>query len=316
MRTFYENPWPHQRHGFKDILRWKLGFSARETSRIPEAPDQAAPLAGSNPSHIAMAPDHGWRICWLGHASFLIQGNGKSLLIDPVLSDYCSPLPLPTLKRRVAPPYLTCELPPIDAILITHTHYDHLDMPTLRKFDRSTPLFFPEGHTALLKKSGFTNITEIAWWKSTHLTDNIRITAVPAQHFTSRTPLDRNAGHWCGWVIEGADKKLWHAGDSGYCGVFSEIGEHFGGIDLAMIPIGAYQPRSIMKAMHMNPEEAVQAFLDAKCQRAIAMHWGTFKLTDEPMGEPPMLLKLATREKKLPADCFVAGSIGEIWNIS
>lgn len=315
MRSTYGNPWPHRQHRFKDILAWKLGFSAREKPSLPEAPDQAAQLDDIHPSHIAAAPEHGWRICWLGHSSFLIQGQGKSLLIDPVLSNYCAPLPIPSLKRKVPPPFLSSELPHIDAILITHTHYDHLDMPTLRMFPQSTPLFIPSGHLSWLKKSGFSNVTEIEWWNTTDFEDNIRITAVPAQHFTSRTPFDRNAGHWCGWVIEGADKKLWHAGDSGYCRVFSEIGEHFGGIDLAMIPIGAYQPRSIMKPMHMNPSEAVQAFLDARCNRAIAMHWGTFKLTDEPMGEPPVLLELAAREKKLPADSFVAGSVGQIWNL-
>jgi N-acyl-phosphatidylethanolamine-hydrolysing phospholipase D len=316
MKSPFDNPWPHKTHGFSDILGWKLGISAREKPRIPDAPNSGAPLITLDPLQIAQAPIQTWRTTWLGHASFLVQGGGISLLIDPVFSDHCAPLPFPSLKRKVAPPCLLSELPHIDAILLTHTHYDHLDLPTLRQLGQTIPLFLPSGHKALLKKSGFNNVTELAWWDSHDLTDNIRITAVPGQHFTSRTPFDRNTGHWCGWVIEGVEKKLWHAGDSGYCPVFSDIGERFDGIDLAMIPIGAYQPRSIMQAMHMNPDEAVQAFIDAKCQRAIAMHWGTFQLTDEPFGEPPILLKQAMDEKNLPDHRFVAGSIGEIWYVS
>lgn len=315
MKTRFQNPWPHKTHGLSDILCWKLGIGGREKSRIPEAPDDGAHHIGLDPSQIARIPETGSRITWLGHASFLIQGAGKSLLIDPVFSDYCFPLPFPSLKRKVAPPCLLSELPHIDAILLTHSHYDHLDLQTLIKIGKSTPLFLPSGHSSLLKKSGFCNVTEIAWWDSHELTSDIRITAVPGQHFTARTWLDRNAGHWCGWVIENAKKTLWHAGDSGYCTAFSEIGERFGGIDLAMIPIGSYQPRSIMQSMHMNPDEAVQAFIDAKCQRGIGMHWGTFRLTDEPMGEPPILLKQMVQKRSLPADCFITGSIGEIWEI-
>ncbi len=315
MRKKFANPWPHQIHGLTDILGWKLGVSAREKSRIPGAPDLGARCITLNPLQIADTPADGWRITWLGHASFLIQGGGKSLLIDPVFSEHCAPLHFPSMKRKVAPPCLLSDLPDIDAILLTHTHYDHLDLPTLLQLGRSIPLFLPSGHAGLLKKSGFSKVTELAWWDSHHLTDKIRITSVPGQHFTARTPFDRNTGHWCGWVIEGLDKKIWHAGDSGYCPAFIEIGERFEMIDLAMIPIGAYQPRSIMKAMHMNPDEAVQAFLDAKCQRAIAMHWGTFRLTDEPMGEPPLLLKQIIQENDLPAHCFVAGNIGEVWEV-
>jgi N-acyl-phosphatidylethanolamine-hydrolysing phospholipase D len=316
MKPPFKNPWPHDVHGLCEIFCWKFGITTREKPRVPEAPNHGAPRVTLHPSQIAEPPTQGWRITWLGHASFLIQGGGKSLLIDPVFSNFCGPLPFPSLKRKVSPPCLISDLPHIDAILLTHTHYDHLDLFTLRNLGRSIPIFLPSGHEGLLKKSGFSNLTELAWWDSKDLTSDIRITAVPSQHFTARTPFDRNTGHWCGWLIEGLEKKLWHVGDSGYCPAFSEMGQRYGGIDLAMIPIGAYQPRSIMKAMHMNPDEAVQAFIDAKCKQAIAMHWGTFRLTDEPMGEPPILLKQALYENKLPEDCFVAGSVGEIWEIS
>ncbi len=312
MTKTFENPWPHDEHGFLDILRWKLGIGSQETARLPDAPDDGAPAVALDLSRIATPPGQGWRITWLGHSSFLVQGCGRSLLIDPVFSDHCSPIPIPSLKRKVPPPCELSELPAIDAILLTHSHYDHLDLSTLRTLGNSVPLFTPSGHAARMAKSGFSDVTELAWWDSETLPDGIRITAVPSQHFTARTPFDRNLAHWCGWVIEGEDKRLWHTGDSGYCPAFKQIGERFGGLDFGMIPIGAYQPRSIMTAMHMNPDEAVQAFLDAKCKAAFAMHWGTFRLTDEPMGEPPILLSQAAEGAGLSAESFVAGSIGEI----
>ena len=151
---------------------------------------------------------------------------------------------------------------------------------------------------------GFHQVSELAWYASAEISPGIRVTATPAQHFTARTLLDRNRGHWCGWLVEGAGCKLWHAGDSGYCAAFREIGESYGPIDFGMIPIGAYQPRRIMRPMHMNPEEAVRVFLETRCRRAVAMHWGTFRLTDEPMGEPPILLEKALRERSLAADVF------------
>lgn len=145
------------------------------------------------------------------------------------------------------------------------------------------------------------------------ITDNLKVTATPAQHFTARTPFDRNRGHWCGWLLEGGGAKIWHAGDSGYCPAFREIGERHGPIDFAMIPIGAYQPRGIMKPMHMNPEEASQVFDDARCRRAVGMHWGTFVLTDEPLQEPPLRLRREQKIRHPGAETFIAGKVGEQW---
>lgn len=315
MSEKFENPWSHERHGIGDILRWKLRIGRGEIARIPHASRMGAPTVALDPAELSHPPESGWRITWLGHSSFLIQGAGKSILADPIFSPYCSPLPLPAMRRKVPPPCEIHELPSVDAVLLTHSHYDHMDLPTLRELGHSTPLFTPRGHSATLAGKGFQNVTEVGWWDDVELAPGIRITAVPAQHFTARTPFDRDRAHWCGWVIEGAGRRLWHAGDSGYCPAFAEIGKRFQGIDFAMIPIGAYQPRSIMKPMHMNPEEAVMAFRDAGCKEAVAMHWGTFQLTDEPMGEPPILLENAMAGTDLPASSFIACSIGEIRNI-
>jgi N-acyl-phosphatidylethanolamine-hydrolysing phospholipase D len=153
----------------------------------------------------------------------------------------------------------------------------------------------------------------LSWFGSEEALPGIRVTATPAQHFTARTPFDRDRGHWCGWVIEGGGCRLWHAGDSGFCPAFREIGERLGPFDLGMIPIGAYAPRWFMEPMHMTPEEAVQVFQNTGCRRAVAMHWGTFRLTDEPLGEPPLRLAAELARRGIPATEFVAGSVGEEW---
>lgn len=311
----YRNPWPHDRHGPWDILRWKLGFPPRERPVMPDAPDLPVERIALDAREITRPPAHGWRAVWLGHSSFLLQGAGASLLVDPVFSSHCAPFPFPGLRRLAEPPCALDDLPAIDAILLTHSHYDHLDLPTLRRLGTDIPLVVPEGHSAWLTRAGFTRVIEIPWHKSHEVVSGITVIATPAQHFTARTPWDRDRGHWCGWLVGGADCKLWHAGDSGYCPAFREIGERHGPIDFGMIPIGAYQPRHIMRSVHLNPEEAVTVFLETRCLRAAAMHWGTFRLTDEPLGEPPLRLKAALKQHGLSEDAFVAGRIGQSWSI-
>lgn len=315
MKPAFHNPWPHTAHGFVDILKWKLRIGQREHAQCPEAPDHPAGWQRVTREQIAAPPTGGWRAVWLGHASFLLQGDGVSLLVDPLFSTFCGPFPFPGLRRQVPPPCAMQDLPLIDAVLLTHSHYDHLDLPTLRLLGMDVPLIVAEGHAAWLRRMGFQNVTELPWFAHTQPASGIRITATPAQHFTARTLRDRNRGHWCGWLIEGTSVKLWHAGDSGLCDAFRDIGTRFGPIDFGMIPIGAYQPRRIMRAMHMNPQDAVTAFQHARCHHAAAMHWGTLRLTDEPLGEPPILLERALLQAHLPTNAFTAGCVGNIWEI-
>jgi len=315
MSRLYENPWPHEVHRIADIFRWKFGLLPRERAEIPAAPNEPAGWRKVAREDIAVVPEIGWRVVWLGHASFLLQGGGVSLLVDPVFADHCGPLPIPGLYRKVAVPCALAELPKIDAVLLTHTHYDHLDLRTLRALGKGMPVFIAEGHADWMRRKGFCEVRELAWYGRLEVVPGVHVTSTPAQHFTARSPLDRNLGHWCGWLIEGAGCKLWHAGDSGWCPAFTEIGERFGPIDCGMIPIGAYQPRKIMKPMHMNPAEAVCAFQQSRCRRAVAMHWGTFQLTDEPLGEPPLLLAREIQKRSLAADIFTAGRVGDIWDI-
>lgn len=304
----FSNPWIPDDHGFTDVLKWKFGRGPQEEPST--APDTPAPYLRLLPQP---PPESGFRATWLGHSSFLIQGQGLNLLIDPVFSEYCSPFPMKALRRLVPPACYLEDLPRIHAVLLSHSHYDHLDLETLRFLGKDTPLVIAEGHARWLGKKGFKNVRELAWYQHTELAPGIKVTATPAQHFTSRTPFDRNRGHWCGWMLEAEGLKLWHAGDSGYCPAFAEIGERFGSIDFGMIPIGAYAPRWFMEPMHMNPEEAVQVFQDTRCRRAVGMHWGTFRLTDEPLGEPPIRLRSALEKEGVDPGTFLAGSVGEAW---
>ena len=311
----FKNPWPHEDHGVLDILKWKLRLSRHEGPVIPEAGNEPAGLRRLKPEDLAEMPDNGWRITWFGHASFLAQGSGLNILIDPVFADHCSPIPVGLLRRRVPLPCGIADLPPIDVILLTHTHYDHLDLGALRSLGDQAQIVIAEGHAAWLAKKLGRPVKELPWHQCVQLSDAVKVTATPAQHFTARTATDRNRGHWCGWLLEGSGCKLWHVGDSGYCPAFREIGDIHGPIDFAMIPIGAYQPRDIMKPIHMNPEEAVQTFRDARCKRAAAMHWGTFALTDEPMQEPVLRLRQELERQGLPADAFTAEDVGSSWNV-
>jgi N-acyl-phosphatidylethanolamine-hydrolysing phospholipase D len=312
----FANPWPHASHGILDILAWKTGMRAREQPALADAWNAPAGWQPLGPEAMRLPPASGWRIAWLGHASFLVQGCGLNLLIDPVFADYCSPVPLRPLRRKVPPPCALSDLPVIHAVLLTHSHYDHLDLSTLKALGGKPRIFIAEGHATWLSRKLGRPVEELPWHESLPLNGELRVTATPAQHFTARTPFDRNRGHWCGWLLDGGGCKLWHAGDSGYCPAFREIGERHGPVDFGMIPIGAYQPRQIMQPIHMNPEEAVQAFLDARCQRAAAMHWGTFALTDEPMQEPSLRLRHEIQRRQMLPEVFTAGNVGSIWTVT
>ena len=240
-------------------------------------------------------------VTWVGHSTLLIQLGGVNVLTDPQWSDRASPVSFGG-PRRVMPPGVPFEqLPPIDLVLISHDHYDHLDVATVKRLaDTHQPLFLvPLGLKAWFVELGMTQVEELDWWDN-RTVKGLSLTFVPAQHFSGRTLRDRNRRLWGGWSVAGQDKRFFFVGDTGYYDVFKEISRRLGPFDLAAIPIGAYRPPSIMRMTHTTPEEALQLFADVQSHRFVAIHWGTFDLTEEPLEEPPA--RLAAEVQRLGLD--------------
>jgi N-acyl-phosphatidylethanolamine-hydrolysing phospholipase D len=235
---------------------------------------------------------HNPSITWIGHSTMLVRMDGITLLTDPIFSDRASPVPFAGPKRLVPPGVPLCELPPIDCVLVSHDHYDHADAASLAALAQGGARFVvPLGMRELIRSVGGTAI-ELDWWQSTTI-GAVRIHCVPSQHFSGRSLVDENRRLWAGWVVAGPARRFYHPGDTGYFAGFADIGERLGPIDLAAMPIGAYDPPSIMRVVHLNPEEAVQAARDLRARRVVGMHWGTFDLTDEPLDEPPRRFRAA-----------------------
>jgi N-acyl-phosphatidylethanolamine-hydrolysing phospholipase D len=248
-------------------------FSAR-SGTPPLVPFDRAALA-HNPS-----------VTWIGHSTMLVRMDGVTFLTDPIFSERASPVSFAGPTRLVAPGVPLEALPPIDFVVVSHDHYDHMDTPSIAALaKRGTAFFVPLGMGELVESVGG-KATELDWWQ-TAMHGAVRIHCVPAQHFSGRAIVDESRRLWAGFVVEGPTRRFYHAGDTGYFDGFKEIGRRLGPIDLAAIPIGAYAPSSIMKFVHLNPEEAVQAAVDLGAGTAIGMHYGTFDLTDEPIDEPP-----------------------------
>jgi len=254
-------------------------------------------------------------LTWIGHATVLLQLNGKNILTDPQFSERASPLQWIGPRRVVRPGINLGELPPIDAVLISHDHYDSLDTPTITKLlhrpgGERTFFFVPLGLASWFRDLGAKKVVELDWWNSEEV-DGLRFIAVPAHHWSKRGILSRNQTLWSGWVVEAPDFRFYFAGDSGYQPIFKEIGRRLGPFDLSAIPIGAYEPRWFMKYHHLSPEEAVEVHVDVESKKSVAIHWGTFPLSDEPLDEPPGKLRSALERKGIPNSDFLVLKHGE-----
>lgn len=297
-------PWHHTSRGFRNppgspseahppSVTWKfIWWMLRQAGQKPVVPDGHILTPAEIRAGLDAMPDDS--LTWLGHAAFLLRTNGRTILFDPFLGDWASPLP-GLGPRRFMPPAVPPEaLPPIDLLLISHNHYDHLCLDTLRRLPgrERTSVVVPLGLAPMLKARGFTDVREADWG---HRVDvgGIGVTALPAIHWSKRGLFDRNRTLWCSFAVDVPKRKLWFSGDTAYGPVFRDIGRDHGPFDLAMIPIGAYQPREMMGAHHADPEEAVQIGRDIGAARLVAMHWGTIRLTTEDPFEPPQRYRAA-----------------------
>jgi L-ascorbate metabolism protein UlaG (beta-lactamase superfamily) len=251
-------------------------------------------------------------ITFIGHATFLIQTARGNVLTDPVYSERASPVAFAGPRRVRQPAVKFDDLPPIALVVLSHNHYDHCDGRTLRTIEeRWHPLVVTTlGNARLLQSFGVRQVEELDWWQaSAHAP--LPVTVAPAQHFSARTPFDRNRALWCSAMLTVGGRRIFFAGDSGYGSHFAEIGRCLGAPELALLPIGAYEPRWFMKDIHMNPDEAVQAHLDLGASRSIGMHFGTFQLTSEGIDAPVIALRESLVAREVSADRFRAPEFGE-----
>jgi N-acyl-phosphatidylethanolamine-hydrolysing phospholipase D len=302
----YRNPWQPEFSRVGGLLRWQLERLRRKLP--PNPPPTALPAVASRIVQ-PRAPGHELRATWVGQATFLLQAGGLNILTDPHWGDRASPLTFAGPARLAAPGVPWDALPPIDAVVLSHDHYDHLDAGTVRRiaerFGDAVQWLAPLGYRAWLERRGARRITELDWWQDAEITGpggTLHARALPAQHWTSRTPFDRQRRLWASWFLwaEGGPR-VYFAGDSGYFDGYREIGERCGPFDLALLPIGAYEPRWFMKPAHMNPEDAVAAYRALGGTGLFAgMHWGTWRLTDEDPLEPPVRTRAAWAAAALP----------------
>ena len=251
-------------------------------------------------------------VTFIGHSTFLIQTAAGNLLTDPMYSQRAGPLNILGPRRARHPAVPFDELPPISMVLLSHNHYDHCDLRTLGMLaDRFDPIVVtPLGNAALVRSSGIRRVEELDWWQEAE-TSTLPVSLTPAQHFSARNPLDRNRGLWGGFMLVAGDARIFFAGDTGYAPFFRDIRGRLGPIDLALLPIGAYEPRWFMQAVHMNPAEAVQAHLDLEASESVGMHFGTFQLTAEGIDEPLRALEDARRARNIPPARFRTLGFGE-----
>jgi N-acyl-phosphatidylethanolamine-hydrolysing phospholipase D len=310
----FEHPWPLDAQGGRglaDLLRWRVERARQK----PEPNPPPGRLRVATPAFARpRAPADELRLTWVGHATFLLQLGGLNVLTDAMWSRRASPLPWLGPERLVPPGVPFDALPPIDVVILSHDHYDHLDDATVRAIVRrsgdSVQWISPLGYGSWLRRRGVRRHVELDWWQSTDVgsaSGSIVVTATPAQHWTKRSPFSERERLWASFCLgTPGGTRVFFCGDSGYFAGLRTIGARLGPFAATLLPVGAYEPRWFMKLAHMNPEEAVRAYGDLGGAGVfVAMHWGTFRLTDEPPLEPPARVRAEWAARNLPP--------GDLW---
>ena len=290
----FRNPWPDSEpRGWRDVLRWRR--QRREQTLATDPPRGSFPTTRPEIS-FPRAHTGDYSATWVGHSTVLLQFGGLNIITDPVFSPRAFPVQWAGPRRIMDPAIEIHALPPLDIVLLSHTHYDHLDKPAVRQLARAHPnatWVMPLGVGTYVRGWGVREIVELDWWQQWTV-GALCVTATPARHFSARRLGDRNKTLWSGFAFELQGKRALFAGDTAYHDQFGQVGERCGPFDFVMIPIGAYDPRWFMHVVHVDPEEAVQIYQDLVAPHPgkpvplmLAIHWGTFRLTDEAMNEPP-----------------------------
>jgi L-ascorbate metabolism protein UlaG (beta-lactamase superfamily) len=296
----FMNPTPPALQPFTAVPRMMLEPRTRWPQRIDEPPQLPATLGDARAV-----------ITFIGHSTFLIQTAAGNILTDPIYSQRAGPFNMLGPARVRQPAVRFDDLPAISVVLLSHNHYDHCDLPTLRRLAAFDPLVVtPSGNAALVRSAGIRRVEELDWWQAAKAT-SFDVTLTPAHHFSARTPFDRNRALWGGFAIDAGGTRVYFAGDTAYAPFFPEVRRRLGPLDLALLPIGAYEPRWFMQSVHMNPAEAVQAHLDLEPAQSIGMHFGTFQLTTEGIDEPVRALEAARMALNIPAAQFRTLGFGE-----
>uniref|UniRef100_A0A8C5QI60 N-acyl-phosphatidylethanolamine-hydrolyzing phospholipase D n=1 Tax=Leptobrachium leishanense TaxID=445787 RepID=A0A8C5QI60_9ANUR len=316
------NPWPTWKAPvLRNVLKWTM--TEKDHSNVPsskEELDKVLPVHEPYFVHckeLAGNTKNGIRVTWLGHASVMVEMDGLIFLTDPIFSQRASPFSFAGPKRYRGPPCTVDQLPRIDAVVISHNHYDHLDYKTVsslnERFGTELRWFVPLGLLSWMQSCGCENVIELDWWEQNCVPGHDEVTFVftPTQHWCKRGAFDDNKVLWGSWSVLGPTNRFFFAGDTGYCSAFEQIGKRFGPFDVAAIPIGAYAPRWFMKHQHVDPEEAVRIHVDIHAKKSLAIHWGTFALANEYYLEPPVKLSEALQRCGLNADDFFVLNHGE-----
>ena len=322
---------------FSEFLRWRFEQAREGLPKAPaadfveriSAPPEAVSMvralfassgvAPARPTPAAMEPvapaELAASLTWIGHASMALRQEGVAMLIDPVFSDRVSPVSFAGPRRKVALTVALGDFDSVDTVLISHNHYDHLDEPTIKALlgrSPGQPLFIvPLGVDCWLRERGATRVQALDWWDSVRV-GAVQVHLVPAQHWSTRTPWDRNQTLWGGFVVESASFRFYYSGDTAYSRpLFERIRARFGGFDLAAIPVGAYAPRWFMSAQHTDPAEAVQAMIDVNARAGLGVHWGSFELADESLDAPLQEVPRALEAAGQPAERLALFRMGE-----
>ena len=286
----------------------------REPDPLPPDPSEIATIVGEADLELIAAPAERPRATWIGHATTLVQYRGINYLTDPHLTQYPFYFEMFVKPRYTRPALTFDQLPPIDFVVISHNHYDSLDHRTVDMFGDSVLWYVPLGLKAWFLNRGVSaeRVVELDWWDSHRFNQRVEVTLTPAEHWSRRTPWDTNETLWGGWAVTIDGFKSYFAGDTGYHDrYFRDIGRRLGPFRLALIPIGAYAPRYFMAPAHIDPAQAVDVHLQVNARQSMAIHWGTFQLTIEPILEPARLLRAEMEKRGLPLEQFQPVKIGD-----